>query len=193
MNQAVKRNLERFPGDFMFELTREEILGISQNVTSLRLLKFSKSARAFTEHGALMASTVLNTPRAIAMNVYIMRAFVKMREDLATNAAILRRLAEIDQTLCCTGWTPIPFSAPPPTVRMRGGPPSRRSRFIRHSELSPRTMRENGLIPGRQSSGRPCHKEHGQCLSPNGKTSPPQLLFQSAFSNNVSVRDPPAG
>jgi hypothetical protein len=54
---------------------------------------------AFTEHGALMAATVLNSPRAVAMSLYIVRAFVKMREDLAGNAAILKRLAEIDKTL----------------------------------------------------------------------------------------------
>ena len=54
---------------------------------------------AFTEHGALMAATVLNSPRAIAMSLYIIRAFVKMREDLAANSAILKRLAEIDKTL----------------------------------------------------------------------------------------------
>ena len=56
LNQAVKRNQERFPPDFVFELSREEILGISQTVTSLRKLRFSKEARAFTEHGALMAA-----------------------------------------------------------------------------------------------------------------------------------------
>jgi hypothetical protein len=54
---------------------------------------------AFTEHGALMATTVLNSPRAVAMSLYIIRAFVKMHEDLAANAAILKRLAEIDKTL----------------------------------------------------------------------------------------------
>jgi len=55
--------------------------------------------RAFTEHGALMADTILNSPRAVAMSVYVIRAFVKMREDQATNAAILKRLAEIDKSL----------------------------------------------------------------------------------------------
>ena len=54
LNQALKRNQERFPQDFAFELTRDEILGISQTVTSLRKLKFSKQVRAFTEFGALM-------------------------------------------------------------------------------------------------------------------------------------------
>ena len=64
LNQAVKRNPGRFPVDFMFELTRDEILGISQTVTSLRKLRFSKQVRAFTEHGALMAASILNSPRA---------------------------------------------------------------------------------------------------------------------------------
>jgi hypothetical protein len=99
LNQAVKRNPDRFPEDFQFELSREEILRMSQSVISLRKLKFSKKVRAFTEHGALMAATVLNSPRAVAMTVYIVRAFLKMREDLAANAAILKRLAEIDKTL----------------------------------------------------------------------------------------------
>jgi hypothetical protein len=99
LNQALKRNGDRFPDDFVFELTREEILGISQTVISLRRLRFSKSVHAFTEHGALMAANLLNSPRAVAMSVYVIRAFVKMREDLAANAAILKRLAEIDKTL----------------------------------------------------------------------------------------------
>ena len=99
LNQAVKRNQTRFPADFMFELTRDEILGISQTVTSLRKLRFSKQVRAFTEHGALMAASILNSPRAVTMSLYVIRAFVTMREELGTNAAILRRLAEIDKTL----------------------------------------------------------------------------------------------
>ena len=99
MNQAVKRNRGKFPHDFMFELEREEITGISQTVTSLVKLKFSKRVHAFTEHGALMVATILNSPRAVAMSVYIIRAFVKLREDQAANAAVLKRLAEIDKTL----------------------------------------------------------------------------------------------
>jgi len=99
LNQAVKRNREKFPPDFMLELAREEITGISQTVTSLVKLKFSKQVHAFTEHGALMVATILNSPRAVAMSVYIIRAFVKMREEHAANAAILKRLAEIDKTL----------------------------------------------------------------------------------------------
>lgn len=99
LNQAVKRNLERFPVEFAFLLTREEILSISQTVTSLAGLKFSKSVRVFTEHGALQAANVLNSPQAGQMSLFIIRAFVKMREELAANATILKRLAEIDKSI----------------------------------------------------------------------------------------------
>lgn len=66
---------------------------------SLRKIKFSKQVRAFTEHRALTAANVLNNPRAVAMSVYVVRAFIEMREELAANATILKRLAEIDKTL----------------------------------------------------------------------------------------------
>jgi hypothetical protein len=65
LNQAVKRNPDRFPEEFAFALTREEILSISQTVTSLVQLKFSKSVHAFTEHGALQAASVVNSPEAV--------------------------------------------------------------------------------------------------------------------------------
>ncbi|SPE62473.1 conserved hypothetical protein [Verrucomicrobia bacterium] len=100
-NEAVKRNIARFPEDFMVRLTEPEWAGLrSQSAMSKpgrggrRVLPY-----AFTEHGALMAANILNSPRAVAMSVYVIRAFIKMREDLATNTAILKRLAEIDKTL----------------------------------------------------------------------------------------------
>src|SRR5438445_13721089 len=86
LNKAVKRNLRRFPSDFVFQLTDIEAeclifqIGRSKGRGGRRHCPY-----AFTEHGALMASTVLNSPRAIAMSLYIIRAFVKMREDLAAN------------------------------------------------------------------------------------------------------------
>lgn len=105
LNQAVKRNRGKFPNDFVFEVSPGEAEDLrrlrSQSVT----LKPGRGQHrkylpyAFTEHGALMAATVLNSPRAVAMSIYIIRAFVKMRADLAANAAILKRLAEIDKTL----------------------------------------------------------------------------------------------
>jgi hypothetical protein len=100
LNQAVKRNSARFPEDFAFLLTPEEKTEVVTNCDHLRRLKFSPvSPRAFTEHGALMAANILNSPRAVAISVYVIRAFVRMRGELAANAAILKRLAEIDKAL----------------------------------------------------------------------------------------------
>jgi hypothetical protein len=99
-NQAIKRNSTRFPEDFAFLLTPEEKTEVVTNCDHLCRLKFSLvSLRALTEHGALMAAIILISPRAVAMSVYVIRAFVRMREDLVANAAILKRLAEIDKTL----------------------------------------------------------------------------------------------
>ena len=127
LNQAVKRNAERFPEDFFFELTREEILRISQTVTSLANLKFSKQVQAFTEHGALMAANVLNSREAAEMSVFVIRAFVRAREQLAANAAILKRLAEIDKTLLAhdtafrDGYRKLlPLLQPPPDPPKKG-------------------------------------------------------------------------
>src|SRR5437867_4122777 len=100
LNQAVKRNAERFPRDFTFVLNSQEKEQVVTDCDHLLRLKFSPVLpRAFTEHGALMAASVLSSPRAVAMSLYITRAFVKMREALADNVAILKRLAEIDKTL----------------------------------------------------------------------------------------------
>lgn len=101
LNEAAKRNGDKFPEDFRFQLTKEE-LGhlISQNAISnaghggVRKLPW-----VFTEHGALMAANVLRSPRATEMAIYVVRAFIKQREALTANAAILKRLAEIDKTL----------------------------------------------------------------------------------------------
>jgi hypothetical protein len=99
-NQAVKRNLARFPVDFMFRLTKTELENMrSQFVTSnprggVRYLPY-----AFTEHGALMAANVLNSSQAVKMSLYVIRAFVKSRDELAANSAMVKRLAQIDNTL----------------------------------------------------------------------------------------------
>ena len=95
LNQSVRRNLDRFPPDFMFELTRDEIAGISQIVTSSNV-KFSKRVSAFTEQGVAMLSSVLRSKRAIAVNVEIMRTFVKLRQILTSNVELARRLEELE-------------------------------------------------------------------------------------------------
>jgi hypothetical protein len=112
-NEQYRRNLARFPEDFAFQLTQEEWGALASQAATLEAGADLRSQIAtsrphggrrylpvvFTEHGALMAANILNSPRAVTMSVYVIRAFVKMREDLAANAAILKRLAEIDKTL----------------------------------------------------------------------------------------------
>ena len=101
LNEQVRRNPERFPHDFAFQLTEPELVEIlrSQSATSKRGNNRKYLPLAFTEHGAIMAANVLNSPRAVAMSVFIVRAFIQQRDMLAANADILKRLAEIDQKL----------------------------------------------------------------------------------------------
>jgi hypothetical protein len=97
LNQAVKRNRDRFPEDFMFVLTREEIRNISQSVICSSTMKHAKSVYAFTEQGVAMLSSVLNSPRAIQVNIAIMRAFVQLRAILSTHAGLARKLEEMEK------------------------------------------------------------------------------------------------
>ena len=97
LNQAVKRNANRFPEDFVFTLSRQEIGRISQIVTSSSGLKFSKQVHAFTEQGVAMLSSVLKSERAVKVNIAIMRAFVKLRETLETNRELGRKFAELEK------------------------------------------------------------------------------------------------
>ena len=101
LNEAVKRNHARFPDDFLFQLTLSEREALTSQIAMSNPGRGGRrtSPFAFTEHGALMAANILNSPRAVAMSVYVIRAFVSMRQDVAANAAILKRLAEIDKTL----------------------------------------------------------------------------------------------
>lgn len=95
--QAVKRNRERFPDDFMFQLTRAEYANLkSQFVTSSWGGARRAAPYAFTEQGVAMLSSVLRSPRAVQVNIAIMRAFVKLREILATHRELARRLEEME-------------------------------------------------------------------------------------------------
>jgi hypothetical protein len=100
-NQAVKRNLSRFPEDFSFALSGEEWLHLRSQIVTSSLSHGGRryAPRVVTEHGALMAASILNSDRAVAMSVYVIRAFIEIREQLAANQTILKRLAEIDNTL----------------------------------------------------------------------------------------------
>ena len=164
-NEAFKRNRRRFPDDFAFQLTTNEFAGLRAQMTAANSSQIAMSSSqaaesegavpnwsqfvtsskkhrgaayrpwAFTEHGAIMAATILNSPEAVAMSVFVVRAFMQMREQLAANAAILKRLAEIDKTLLEQDsalraiWTKLqPLLAPPPE------PPKRRIGFNRETE-----------------------------------------------------------
>ncbi|MEX0899856.1 MAG: ORF6N domain-containing protein [Gammaproteobacteria bacterium] len=100
LNQSVKRNIERFPGDFMFQLTQEEAAHLrSQNVTleSGRGRHRKYLPYAFTEQGVAMLSSVLRSQRAVLVNVEIMRAFVRLRTLLSSNADMARKLAVLER------------------------------------------------------------------------------------------------
>ena len=100
LNEQVRRNATRFPGDFLFRLSESEWGELVANCDQFsNMLHSSILPTAFTEQGALMASTVLRSAQAIQMSIYIVRAFVRMREAMSANELILRRLAEIDKTL----------------------------------------------------------------------------------------------
>jgi ORF6N domain len=113
LNQALRRNKRRFPADFAFQLSIDEYDAMrSQIVTALSGAQIMRSQFVtgsrrniryrpwvFTEHGALQVANILRSARAIAMSVYVIRAFIELREKVASNAAILKRLAEIDKSL----------------------------------------------------------------------------------------------
>lgn len=97
LNQAVKRNAGRFPSDFLFRLTSAEKAEVVTNCDHLQKLKFSKALPyAFTEHGAIQAANVLASAQAVEMGIYVVRAFVRLREALSTNADVAKRLAELE-------------------------------------------------------------------------------------------------
>jgi len=93
LNQSVKRNISRFPEEFMFELTREEIMRISQFVTSL---KFSKRVYAFTEHGIVMLSSVLNSEFAAQVNIQIVKAFIKLKQMIIDYKELRKKIESIE-------------------------------------------------------------------------------------------------
>jgi hypothetical protein len=102
LNQAVRRNPERFPEDFMFQLTGEEAAALRSQTVTLEKGRgrYSKYAPlAFTEHGVAMLSSVLKSDRAAQMNVIIIRAFVKLREVLASSKELSRRVEQIEVRL----------------------------------------------------------------------------------------------
>jgi len=103
LNQAIKRNAVRFPPDFMFQLTKEEaeieFRSRSQFVTLKRGMNIKYRPYAFTENGAIMAANVLNSPEAVRMSVFVVRAFVQMRDLLGGTKELAKQLADLEKKL----------------------------------------------------------------------------------------------
>jgi hypothetical protein len=98
LNEQVKRNADRFPRDFMFRLTAAEKAEVVANCDHLEQLKFSKALPyAFTEHGAIQAANVLASPQAVEMGLFVVRAFVRMRELAAVHGDLAKRLDELER------------------------------------------------------------------------------------------------
>lgn len=171
LNQAVKRNKDRFPEDFVFQLSREELQGLKSQIVMSNAEKIehqydgalksqfatakSRGGRrtlpyAFTEHGALMAANILNSPEAVKMSVFVVRAFIKQREMLTAQSEILKRLAQIDKTLLQHDqalqviWTELqPLLEPPPPK------PKRKLGFQVDGEATPKKARKSPKKGGR--------------------------------------------
>ncbi|MBM3286117.1 MAG: ORF6N domain-containing protein [Candidatus Eisenbacteria bacterium] len=100
LNEQVRRNGARFPVDFMFRLTAAEKAEVVANCGHLSNLRFSKALPlAFTEHGAIMAASVLNSPRAVELSVFVVRAFVAIRRAIAANKTLSLKIAQLERRL----------------------------------------------------------------------------------------------
>ncbi|MBA4422365.1 MAG: DNA-binding protein [Syntrophus sp. (in: bacteria)] len=100
LNQAIKRNIERFPADFMFQLTAEEAELLRSQIVTLKIGRGTHRKYlpyVFTEQGVAMLSSVLNSERAIKVNIEIMRSFVRLRQMLSSNAELARKLATLEK------------------------------------------------------------------------------------------------
>ena len=100
LNQQIKRNIDRFPSDFMFQLNAEEKAEVVANCDHLEKLKYSPGyPYAFTEHGVIMAASVLNTKRAVEVSLYVVRVFVRLREMLSMNKELAHKLNQLEHKL----------------------------------------------------------------------------------------------
>ena len=136
LNEQVKRNLARFPIDFMFQLTAEEETALRSHFATSKKPTANRGGRrylpyAFTEQGVAMLSSVLSTERAVAVNIEIMRAFVRMRSVLAANKELARRFAELENRLDKkTATQDKAIAAIMSAIRQLMNPPIRRTRGI---------------------------------------------------------------
>jgi len=98
-NEQVKRNFDRFPADFMFQLADEEYAALRSQIATSNTGRGGRryAPYVFTEHGAIMAATILNSPKAVEMSVFVVRAFVQLREMISTHKELAAKLDELDR------------------------------------------------------------------------------------------------
>lgn len=124
LNQAVRRNAERFPDDFLFQLTDEESANLRSQIVTSSWGGRRYTANAFTEQGVAMLSSVLRSKRAIEVNIEIMRTFVRIRHVLAENTDLARKVAQHDQQITILFDHIKKLLAPPPTKKLAIGYPA---------------------------------------------------------------------
>ena len=135
LNQQVNRNRERFPADFMFQLTVEESDALRLQFATLkggRGQHRKYRPYAFTEHGAIMAASVLNSPRAIDVSVHVVRAFVRLREVLATHKDLARKLEDLERKYDAQ------FRVVIDAIRQLMAPPQAKPKELGHHTLMPK-------------------------------------------------------
>ena len=129
LNQAVKRNLARFPADFMFQLERRDLAVLRSQIVTSSWGGRRTAPYAFTEQGVAMLSSVLRSERAIAANIAIMRAFVRMREILATHTVLARKLNELERRIDSQDETIVEILGAIRQLMAQPNPPRRRLGF----------------------------------------------------------------
>ncbi len=149
LNEQVKRNPDRFPADFVFSLSQQEFTTlISQNATSKGRGGRRKLPNVFTEHGTIMAANVLNSSRAIDVSVFVVRAFVRLREMAVANQEVARRLDELERRVAGHDEA---IRSLVQAIRQLMAPPNkaRRSIGFRVEDARPRYRRAGGSGAGR--------------------------------------------
>jgi len=143
LNQAVKRNIERFPEDFMFQLTADEAEWlVSQNVIPHRKHLGGTLPYAFTEQGVAMLSSVLNSKRAVEVNIMVVRTFVKLRKMIATNKDLTRKLSDLEKKY--DGQFTVVFKALR-QLMAEPAPKEKKIGFIKESRAIYRTARQSAI------------------------------------------------
>jgi len=101
LNQSIKRNIKKFPADFMFKLDKQEAMDVHSSRSRIVTLKRGKNIKytpyAFTEHGAIMAANILKSPKAVQMSVFVVRTFIMLRQALMANKELERKLGELER------------------------------------------------------------------------------------------------